>query len=131
MEKSTKKKEYVVYQITYNGELKYIGITYNFTRRKYQHIYYIGKHTSAIPEGTDLTLINFQVVMSGLTESKALKEENKLIKRFNLIKMGWNSQESGHITRNKTRYWRDYNADRKEKVKEYQHNWYLKHKKID
>lgn len=111
-------KKHIVYAITLQGEVKYIGCTSNFDFRKYAHLNCKDSTIhSAIPDGTDLSLINFTVMGEYNTKKQALEVEDNLIIEYDTINNGWNKQRSGLISQTK-----EY---KKEKDAEY----YQSHKK--
>ena len=125
-------KKYVVYTITLQGKVMYVGKCSNFTSRKWYHTNYRGTHYSAIPVEVDLSLLSFDKISEFTDELEALEEEDRLIVEYDTINSGWNKQRSGLIrSSNKKEYMRikqqefrkkdriSYNAYRLKKYYEY------------
>ena len=92
------KKHYVVYSISLNGEVKYVGKTCDFDRRKREHSNYRGNlKYSAIPVDVDLSFVSFSIISEVENEVEALKLEDKYILEYNTIENGWNIRRSGMI----------------------------------
>lgn len=117
-------KKYVVYTITLQGKVMYVGKCSNFTSRKWYHTNYRGTHYSAIPVEVDLSLLSFDKISEFTDELEALKEEDRLIVEYDTINNGWNKLRSGHIRiDNNTEYQRIhsqmYRDNNREKVNAY------------
>lgn len=137
-------KDYVVYTISLQGKVMYVGSSENFERRKREHLQQKGY--SSIPTDVDPSTVTIEIVRHWKSEKAMLNSEGRLIKKYDTIKNGWNKVNSGLVTSNKYEYWKEYNANRKEKLneymkvymrsydkekkKEYSRRWYEKHKKI-
>lgn len=90
-------KKYVVYTISYQGVVKYVGKTCNIKDRWYRHLHCRGNRASAIPVGINLSLIDFNIIKEFFNEEEALEFEDELIQKFNTIDNGWNKLRSGLI----------------------------------
>lgn len=89
-------KKYVVYTITLQGKVMYVGKTKDFNNRKWKHLNQ--RHLrgqSAIPEEIDLGKVSFNVAYITDNKEGALKEEDRLILLYNTIEEGWNGCRSG------------------------------------
>ena len=120
-----KKKNYIVYTINLNDEVKYVGKTAYFPTRKWQHFNYRGTFKSAIPTDIDLGNITFNKVAVYSDEVEALKEEDRLILEYGTIENGWNTFRSGlECISNRKEYNRKcalkYSREHKEQKKKYQ-----------
>ena len=106
-------KTFIVYTITYGGEIMYVGKTSNMANRKTMHKTQIGNpRYSAIPVDADLSKIEFNVVAEFDNEADALKYEDQLILQYNTISNGWNKYRSGLIKASDIKaYMQDYNRD--------------------
>ena len=91
-------KEYDVYEILYDGIVKYVGVTENYTRRVREHLK--GGKISAIPKGVNKR--DVVIISAYETNSKedAYRVEDKLIEEFDTINNGWNKNRSGYRSKN-------------------------------
>lgn len=126
------KKDYTVYKILLEDEIKYVGISSRFESRKWQHLHKQGTPWSAIPEDVPVNLIKIEKVEECLSFKLAKRLETKLIREYKLIKNGWNRIRSIRTVAGLRKYNREYNKrpERKEKIKVYAKNWYERHKKL-
>lgn len=119
---------YVVYTISFQGKVMYVGKTYNFTERKRNHLKYRGTNYSSIPEDIDLSLIEFNILAKFDQEEDALKFEGQRILEYDTINNGWNIKKSGLITHNQKEYTQNYQQEHREQVNAYVRNWRKTHK---
>lgn len=98
-------KKYVVYTISYQGVVKYVGQTCDFEKRKKEHL--SQKDKSAIPLDVDLDNIMFEIIDGFDQQEEVLKCEDQLILQYNTIENGWNKARSGLISKDK-----GYNVER-------------------
>lgn len=106
-------KKYVVYSISLNGEVKYVGKTSGFRERKRQHLKYRGdRRHSAIPVDVDLNLISFAVLEEIEDRYEALRVEDKYILQYQTLQEqgGWNIHRSGLIKRDNEKEYKVENA---------------------
>ena len=127
-------KNYTVYKIEYQGEVKYIGKTCDFKRRVQHHKYERGTGNSAIPKDADLEEIEILPIETFDNETDALKREDELILQYDTINTGWNQRRSGLIWSSDTkaydREWmREYSKG--EKYKAYQREYMREYSKIE
>lgn len=126
--------EYVVYTITLQGRVVYVGITNNFERRRREHLTKIGTRFSAIPTETDLNLININKHKTYKSAKAMLNAEDKLIKEYNTIEEGWNKNKSGYSKYGSRENIREYNNNWRrinrtnDEWKKHQHEWYMKNR---
>ena len=105
--------EYTVYKIEYKGEVKYVGKTCDFERRKWRHLNGYG----AIPTDVDLNEVEIMPIETYTEETDALKREDELILHYDTINNGWNRQRSGLV--------------KVSDVKAYQREWHREYSKTD
>lgn len=146
-----KDKDYVVYTISLQGKVMYVGSTNNFERRKAEHL--SKSKSSAIPDDVDASMVTIEIVRHWKSEKAMLNSEGRLIKKYDTIKNGWNRVNSalGIDTDNMKEYqaewsrrfrygnkkWlehrkasaKKYRDTHKEQVRESYRRWYEKHKK--
>lgn len=125
-------KKYIVYTITFQGNVMYVGKTCKFTIRKWQHLNKIGTNYSAIPDGFDLDKVSFNIVGEYENDIDALKEEDRLIVEYQTITNGWNKLRSGHIRiDNNTEYTKKHSQSYRENNRE-SYNAYMRarHKEL-
>lgn len=91
---------YYVYTITLQGIVKYVGITKDLNRRKYEHFQ---RKTCIIPFNVDLSLIELQPIKICSNKEEALREEEYYIEYYSTLKRdgGWNSNRSGLLCKEK------------------------------
>lgn len=143
------KKDYVVYTISLQGKVMYVGSTKDFERRKKEHLQQ--KDYSSIPTDIDPSTVTIEIVKVWKSEKAMLNSEGRLIKKYDTIKNGWNRVNSGLgiDTDNMKEYqaewsrryrygnkeWlehrkasaKKYRDTHKEQVREYYKRWYEKH----
>lgn len=126
---------YVVYTITLQGKVMYVGKTCNFTTRKRQHLNKIGTIYSAIPVEIDQKDLSFDIVYLTDNKENALKEEDRLIMLYNTIEDGWNKNRSGLLPIDNRRryckhkeYYKSYYEIHKEDKRKYQREYFQTHK---
>lgn len=91
-------KKYVVYTISYQGVVKYVGKTCDFDRRKRNHLTYRGnRRHSSIPIEVNLVDVEILPIKKFNNEEEALKYEDELIIKYDTINSGWNKYRSGLI----------------------------------
>ena len=91
-------KRYVVYILTYEDKVIYVGKTSNMGFRKSLHkTQQENPKYSNIPVDADLSKILFNVVAEFDNEEEALKCKDQLILQYNTIDNGWNTRRSGLI----------------------------------
>ena len=89
-------ENWIIYSISLQGEVKYIGKTCRYEKRKYAHLHRRGTYNSAIPLDIDLEEIEFNIVDSSCDREKAFQLENEYILKYNtLVPNGWNRMRSG------------------------------------
>ena len=140
-------KDYVVYTISLQGKVMYVGSTNDFKRRKREHLQQ--KDFSSIPTDVDPSTVTIEIVRHWKSEKAMLNSEARLITKYDTIENGWNKVRGclGISTDNMKEYHRLYlksfrNREKfneymrnymrtynKEKQKEYYKRWYEKHKK--
>ena len=129
--KTTKKKTYVVYTITYFDQIVYVGKTCRYIERKRKHLNQRGTYMSAIPVDADLSKIEFNVVAEFDNKTDALKYEDQLILKYNTIDNGWNKYRSGLVYNDREyvlAHMRDYDAAHREEKAAYNRDYYETHK---
>ena len=113
---------YTVYKIEYQGEVKYIGKTCDYKRRKWKHL----NGQGAIPVDVDLNDVEIMPIERFNTNEEAVKREDELICEYNTIDCGWNVRRSGLIeVSDRKAYQREYynTPEWKEYMREYKRNW--------
>ena len=123
-----KDKDYVVYTISLQGKVMYVGSTTNFENRKKQHLSKDKRLWSAIPSDVDASMVTIEIVRHWKSEKAMINCEGRLIEKYDTINNGWNTHRSGFVTSNKYEYWKEYNANRKEKIRIYQRRWLENHR---
>lgn len=88
-----KDKDYVVYTISLQGKVMYVGSSGNFEYRKKQHLN--KEKSSAIPSDVDPSTVTIEIVRHWKSEKAMLNSEGRLIKKYDTIKNGWNKVNSG------------------------------------
>lgn len=132
---------YIVYTISLQGKVMYVGSTNNFERRKGQHKTKRGTNQSAIPMDVDLSLVSFNIIVDYESKKEALKEEDRLIVEYDTINNGWNKQRSGlirsngseylkkwYIGHNYKEYHKNYRLTHNQYIKEYKKEYYKKYR---
>jgi predicted GIY-YIG superfamily endonuclease len=121
--------KYVVYMITYDDVIVYIGKTNDFKRRCREHKYK-GTKNSSIPVEVDLDRVNFIPTKEFNNREEALKYEDELIIKYNLkCGSGWNKIRSGLISLNRNEYCKIEHQT--ERYKEYMKLWQREYRKSD
>lgn len=142
-------KDYVVYTISLQGKVMYVGSTKDFERRKREHLQQ--KDYSSIPTDVDPSTVVIEIVKVWKSKKAMLNCEDRLIRKYNTIQDGWNRNRSALNEEEKQTYqaewsrlnrygkkeWaerrkasaRKYYENHKEKIREYQKEYY-KLKKI-
>ena len=127
-------KKYIVYTISLDGVVMYVGKTVNFMDRKWNHLHGMNdkryRRKSAIPEGTSPDLIDFSILETFDNEESAVKCEQEYIEKYDTIKQGWNIRRSGFISKSdRALYKKNWAKENRERVVETKHKWYIEHKK--
>ena len=112
-------KNWIIYSISLQGEIKYIGKTCRFEQRKKSHLNRRGTYNSAIPIDVDLSLIDFDIVCESYDREEAFKLENKYILEYQTLTKfgGWNRMRSGL---NRAKMTTEYIEEKKEYGKKYE-----------
>lgn len=118
--------KWIVYTISLQGKVMYVGITRNFVLRKMQHLKEKGGY-SAIPDDTDPSTVTFEIIKEYVYKKAALKEEDRLIVEYDTINSGWNKKRSGLIRKDDPqKYRKNYYIQNKEKIRKH-NEWYKKY----
>ena len=103
------KKTWTVYLIKHNGIVMYAGQTDNFKKRKQQHLH---RESTSIPDEIDLTTITITPFYECDNKEEAVRMEDHIIVKYNLIENGWNHCRSGYIWKeNPKEYHHKYNME--------------------
>lgn len=84
------KNNYAVYVIKQNEEVKYVGKTCDFKRRKNEHL--IKGSSSQIPDYVPINEVEVIPVEWFANEIDALDYEDKLMIQYDTIDNGWNNR---------------------------------------
>lgn len=119
-------KKYVIYTISLQGKVMYVGKTGQFKKRKYDHMnFFSGK----IPKDIDLSLVSINVIDEFDEEDDAYKAEGKYILQYDTINNGWNKYRSGLIERGREKdYFKERHKENAETFNERSKKWYDENK---
>lgn len=119
--------KYTVYTINLGSEVKYVGVTTDFKRRKRQHLY--RKQSSAIPTDIDLSDLSFVSVFLCDNKKEAYQKEGELILKYDTINDGWNKCRSGFIECGRDKdYFSEYHQENIDIRRKRSKEWYDTHK---
>lgn len=120
--------KYVVYSVTVDDTIKYIGYTEHFRERKNCHLSCNSNIASQIADASTQT-ITISKMGEFYDREDALRYEQTLIERYDTINSGWNTYKSGHLSKDLNKYYRDYYSDNEERMREYNRNYMQEYRK--
>lgn len=114
--------KYIVYSVSVNDTIKYIGFTEHFNARKSSHLSCNSNIAAQIAEASTQT-ITISKMGEFYDREDALQYEQTLIERYDTINTGWNTYKSGHLSKDLNKYYREYYSDNEEKMRAYNRNY--------